>query len=154
MTLIITPSTVAAITGAPTFAALLGEYAAESANRGLPPPMVHLDRYPQLEAAGVLHPIAAILDNELIGFISVLVSVLTHYGISIAVSESYFVANAHRHTLAGLKLLVAAEEKTRALGAHGIYVSSPTGGALDKILERAGYGETNRIFFKRVNFDA
>ena len=93
-------------------------------------------------------------DGELIGFITVLVSVLGHYGFSVAVSESYFVAKEHRHTMAGLKLLVAAEEKTKALGALGIYVSSPTGGALDKVLERSGYAETNRIYFKRMGFDA
>lgn len=153
MTLLVGDSTVQGIVEAPQFDALVAEYAVESANSGLPPPMPHLDRYPQLEAAGVLHPIAATLEGDLIGFITVLVSVLPHYGFSIAVSESYFVAKAHRHTLAGLKLLVAAEEKTKALGACGIYVSSPTGAALDKILERSGYRETNRVYFKRVIFD-
>lgn len=154
MTLCVSPSTVAAIMGAPEFPALLGEYAAESANRGLPPPMVYLDRYPMLEAAGALHSVSAMLDDKLIGFITVLVSVLTHYGFSVAVSESYFVAKAHRGTGAGLRLLKAAEEKTKALGARGIYVSAQTGSALDKVLEHGGYRETNRIYFKPVNFDA
>ena len=150
----VSPSTVSAIMGAPEFPALVQEYADECANRGLPPPLAHLDRYPMLEAAGVLHPVAATLGDELIGFITVLVSVLPHYGFSVAMSESYFVAKVHRHTLAGLKLLVAAEAKARELGTHGIYVSSPTGGALDKVLARAGYHETNKVYFKRVDFDA
>lgn len=148
------PSTVAAIMGAPEFPALLDEYAAESRNLGLPPPMPHLERYPQLEAFGMLHPIAATLDDELIGFITVLVSVLPHYGFSIAVSESYFVAKKHRHTMAGLKLLVAAEAETQARHSCGLYVSARNGSGLDKVLERAGYEQTNTVYFKRMKFDA
>lgn len=150
----ITPTTVAFILEAPEFPALLEEYAGESRNIGMPPPMPYLDRYPQLEAMGMLHPIAATLDDELIGFITVLVSVLPHYGFSVAVSESYFVAKAHRHTMAGLKLLVAAEEQTQARHSCGLYVSARIGSGLDKVLERAGYEGTNKVYYKRMKFDA
>ena len=143
-------STVAAITGSLHFAALAAEYAAESAIEGLPPPAAKMDTYRHLEAAGALHVLSATDEGELIGFITLLAPVLPHYGIPVAVSESFFVAKAHRHTMAGLKLLCAAENKAKELGSPGLLVSAPFGGKLFELLPRLGYVETNRVFFKRV----
>ena len=65
-----------------------------------------------------------------------------------AITESFFVAKVHRDSGAGLKLLRAAEQKARALGSPGLLVSAPFGGTLVQVLPRAGYTETNRVFFK------
>jgi len=143
-------SSVAAIAGAAEFAALAAEYAAEAAIDGLPPPAAKMETYRQLEAAGILHAFSALLDGGLVGFITVLAPVLPHYGVPIAVSESFFVAAAHRSTGAGLRLLQAAEGEARALGSPGLLVSAPFGGRLFEILPRRGYVETNRVFFRKV----
>ncbi len=143
-------STVAEIEQAPGFNALLAEYAAEAAIEGMPPPAVKLATYHHLEGAGLLHALSAVLEGELIGFITVLAAPLPHYGISVAVSESFFVAKAHRASMAGLKLLREAEVKARELGSPGLLVSAPYGGKLFELLPKLGYAETNRIFFKRL----
>jgi GNAT superfamily N-acetyltransferase len=148
--LTVAPSTVAAIAGAREFAALAAEYAAESAIDGLPPPAAKMETYRQLERAGMLHAFGANLGDTLVGFITVLAPVLPHYGVPVAVSESFFVAQAHRSTGAGLRLLRAAEGKARTLGSPGLLVSAPFEGALFKVLPRVGYVETNRVFFKKV----
>lgn len=148
--LTIAPSTVAGISNAPEFPALAAEYAAESAIDGLPPPAAKMATYRQLERAGMLHAIAARHDDALVGFITVLAPVLPHYSVPVAVSESFFVARAHRCTGAGLRLLRAAEDKARALGSPGLLVSAPFEGNLFKVLPRVGYVETNRVFFKQV----
>ena len=121
-------SSIAAIAGAAEFAALAAEYAAEAAIDGLPPPAAKMETYRQLEAVGVLRAFSARLDGYLVGFITVLTPVLPHYGVPIAVSESFFVAATHRRTGAGLRLLQAAEDEARALGSPGLLVSAPFGG--------------------------
>lgn len=147
--MIVQKSTVAEVEAAPTFVALLAEYAAESAIAGMPPPAAKMVTYRQLEAAGLLQVFSAVSEGELIGFISFLAAPLPHYGISVAVSESFFVAKAHRGTGAGVKLLHAAEAKAREIGSPGLLVSAPFEGDLFHVLPRLGYTEASRIFFRR-----
>ena len=106
-----------------------------------------------LEMHGVIHAFAALKDGELVGFITVLATPLPHYGIPVAVSESFFVAAEHRKGGAGLRLLSAAEKKAKELGSPGLLVCAPFDGRLFEVLPRCGYRETNRVFFKGF-FDA
>ncbi len=149
----IRPSTVAELEAAPTFAALLAEYGAESAIEGLPPPSARMETYRALNAAGVLHVLAAWTGDVLVGFITVLAAPLPHYARTVAVSESFFVAKASRSTGAGLKLLRAAEDKARELGSPGLLVSAPFEGNLFRVLPRVGYSEVGRTFFRKVTDD-
>lgn len=149
--MIVNESTVDAIMGAPEFPALMAEYAAESAIEGMPPPLVKMARYQDLEAGGLLQVFGAIEDGELAGFISVLSAPLLHYGRTVAVSESFFVSARHRGTMAGLKLLVAAEKLTVELGSPGLLVSAPHGSKLADLLPKCGYVQTNDVFFKRAD---
>jgi|HubBroStandDraft_5_1064220.scaffolds.fasta_scaffold237774_2 GNAT superfamily N-acetyltransferase len=146
--LVVGPATVAEIEAAPTIAGLFAEYADESLVKGLPAPSAKWGVYRGLEAGGLLFPYAATLAGELVGFITVLVSLLPRYSQPLAVAESFFVAGAHRKTGAGVRLLRAAETKARELGAPGLLVSAPFGGRLFEVLPRLGYAETNRIFFR------
>lgn len=143
-------STVVELEAAPTFSDLLAEYAAESAIEGLPPPAAKMETYRTLNDMGALHVLAAWAGDTLAGFITILSAPLPHYGRTVAVSESFFVAKAHRSTGAGLKLLKAAEDKARELGSPGLLVSAPYEGDLFKVLPRCGYAETSRIYFKRT----
>ncbi len=143
-------STVAELEAAPAFPDLLAEYAAESAIEGLPPPSAKMETYHHLERSGFLHVLAAWAGDTLAGFITVLAAPLPHYGRTVAVSESFFVAQEHRGTGAGLKLLRAAEALAAKLGSPGLLVSAPYAGDLFKVLPRVGYVETNRVFFKAV----
>ena len=135
----------------PGLAALLVEYAAESSIAGMPPPAARMDSYRELEMRGLLHVLSASHETRLIGFLTLLAPVLPHYGVAVAVSESFFVARAHRGTGAGLKLLRAAEDLARRLGSPGLRVSAPVEGDLFRELPRVGYAETSRVFFKKVN---
>lgn len=133
----------------PRFLELAREYAAEAKIAGLPDPDEKLAAYAALEHSGIFQGFAAFLGAELIGFIVVLLPVLPHYGAAVGVTESFFVAKAHRHTGAGLMLLRAAENHVRAAGAPGVLVSAPKDGVLAEVLQRRrGYRETNRVFFK------
>ena len=144
------PGTIPGLWASPGFHDLLEQYAEESSIDGMPRPAARLETYAAMEQAGILHVFDARLDGRLVGFITVLAVSLPHYGVTTAVSESFFVAPEHRATGAGLRLLKAGEDKAREVGAPGLLVSAPYGGALAEVLPRRGYRETNRVFFKRV----
>lgn len=148
--MIVQDSSVAEVLGAENFLELSAEYAAESAIEGLPPPVAKFDQYAVLEAAGILHFLSATIDGRVVGFISVLVGPSPRYAAPVAMSESFFVAKAHRNTGAGLKLLAAAETKAQALGSGVLMVSAPYAGDLFQVLPRRGYKESSRVFVKRL----
>lgn len=142
---------ISTIENSPGIDALLAEYAAECAIDGMPPPTAKWHTYRTLQMAGVLYAFGAFAGEELIGFIFVLTSHLPHYATApAAVSESFFVARAHRKSGAGLKLLRIAEETARKAGAPGLIVAAPFEGDLYKVLPRMGYAEVSRAFFKKV----
>lgn len=128
--------------------ALLKEYATELVVDGAPAFSAKTEIYHTLEASGLFHTIGAFLGDKLVGFVTVLVSVAPHVGVLMAVTESLFVAKAHRKTGAGLKLIRQAEACAIEKGAPCLLISAPFGGVLAEVLPRIGYVETNRIFFR------
>lgn len=127
---------------------MLREYAEESAIEGLPNPCAQMETYRVLETMGMeIH--GAFVDGLLVGFVTVLISPLPHYGVTIGVTESLFVMKAHRKKGIGLRLLRVAELSAQIRGAKGVLVSSPAGGALEKVLSlKSQYRKTNSVFFK------
>lgn len=136
----------------PNLGELLAEYAAESRIEGLEAHKtgVQVGTYRALEAAGVLHMLGAYEGDKLVGFLLMLVSVLPHYGVKAATTESYFVQAMHRSGGAGAKLLHEAERIAREAGAVGLLVSAPAGGRLARVLPHAGYTHTNEVFFRSL----
>lgn len=147
----IRPCTVADLEASPQLGALLDEYARESAIDSLPHPSAQLPLYRQLEATGALWCLGAYHGADLIGFLLLLAPVLPHYGVRVATAESFFVASHARKSGAGLKLLRAAEDHAKSLGAAGLLVSAPLGGRLTNVLPGVGYRETNRVFFRAMS---
>jgi GNAT superfamily N-acetyltransferase len=97
----------------------------------------------------VFHSFGAFSDDgELLGFITLIITMLPKYTTLIGATESFFVASRHRKTGAGLRLLHAAEDKASEGGAFGILVSAPCGGKLAEVVPRSGYEESDIIFFK------
>ena len=140
------------LSAAPEFSSLLQEYAEECSLGGLSVE-VSEDIYYKMEESGLLTLLAAFDDDELLGFVSILVTVLPKYSLPVAATESFFVASKHRRTGAGLRLLRAAEKVAASTGAVGMLVSAPSGSWLAKGAPRSGYEESNRVFF-RVFADA
>ena len=146
MSVIVRPCGYLDIEGNENFPALAREYAEECAIRGLPSPDEKAAAYRALAASEIFQAFAAFIESKLVGFIVVLKPVIPHYGVAVAVTESFFVGKEYRKCGAGLKLLRAAE--AHAKGSPGLLVSAPAGGPLAEVLPRLGYRETNRAFFK------
>lgn len=145
---LIRPITPSEFWSAPNAEALLAEYASESSIAGMPPPAPSREIYERLEATGLLHVLGAFQGEVLVGFLVMMVATNPHYGVPLAVTESFFVGSAHRKGGAGLKLLHEAEGIAKSAGAHGILVSAPTASRLADVLPGVGYMETNRAFFR------
>ena len=129
---------------------ILDEYGDECHIDGLPNPSAKKDMYLEMERSGALHTIGAFLENTVIGFVTVLAPIVPHYGVLVAVTESFFVAKEHRKTGAGLRLLRAAEQYAKERGSPGLLISAPFGGSLAEVLSRMDdYVETNRVFFRK-----
>jgi GNAT superfamily N-acetyltransferase len=132
------------------FQTLVDEYTSESSIKDMPPINWQRHMYEQLEAIGIFRVLAAYEGDKLIGFMTLLTTVLPHYGALTATTESVFVEAEHRSGGAGLKLIRAAEGWAKELGAVGLLLSAPYGGRLADIGPRIGYQQTNVVFFKRL----
>ena len=134
----------------PDFGDLVAEYAEESAMTGLPAPDCQIDMYEKLQDAGAIHVLGAFRQMRLVGLLIVVASVIPHYGVMMATTESFFVRPQDRKSGAGLQLLKEAETLSAELGATGLLVSAPFGGRLAEVLPKKGYAETNRVFFRKL----
>lgn len=142
--------TIDEIEHAPNIGALIDEYAEESRSSELPQHSAQWAQYRQLEAVGALTAIGAFKGNELIGFVGVLKSFVPHYGAPMAVTESLFVAKAHRKNGTGLRLIKAAEEFAKSQEIACLMVSAPHGGSLEQVMPRLGYRHSNTVFVRSL----
>lgn len=136
------------VVDAPNFLDLAHEYADECAMSGMPSPVAKLPLYRQLEDAGALTSFGAWEGSTLIGFLGVLFSVVPHYSTGLAVSESFFVAKAHRSTGAGMKLKALAEDHAGEIGSPGLMLSAPWGSQFAAVLFGSEYKPVSLAFFK------
>jgi len=145
--------TVADIEAAPNIGKLLAEYTAEAGIPELGAPAAQFDTYRLLESTGALRVIGAFRDEQLAGFVTVLLSTLPHFGKRAAVVESLFVSPAARDLGYGVggALMREAESYAREQGAEAILYSTPAGGSLEKaLMRREPYRATNTIFFRSL----
>jgi GNAT superfamily N-acetyltransferase len=143
--------------------AMLAEYAAECSTEELGEINPQPDIYRELERLGMVQMFAAVRDGKMIGFVSILVTILPHYGQKTATIESLFVASAERKSGIGSIIMETAERFARESGCKAIFFSAPTDGALDRLMrmrvkdrrfkigERPMYRMTNTIWCRRLH---
>lgn len=146
----IRPCTVAEIERSERFGELLALYGAESSMPEMGEVRADFAAYRAMEGTGLLHAIGA-FEDDLVGLITVIVYRLPHYGgRCVCSTESFFVDPEHRNGGVGLKLLRAAEDLARSLGASALMVSAPAGGRLAKVLPRTGYRDASHVFVRAL----
>lgn len=114
---------------------LLAEYEAECGNPVLGPANPQWEMYERMESAGGMRTIGVYVDSVMVGFATVLVTVLPDYGIKVA-AVKLFVAKAHRDSGAGARLMAVVEEYARAEESIAIFYSAPAGGRLEAVLDK------------------
>jgi len=142
--------TVQQVAFAPNLQALFDAYAAEAKNKDLPPHKPNLQAYEQMEKSGILHVFGAYHGADLVGFVTMLVTIMPHYNMRMATVESFFVDGDYRKGGTGQKLLDSAEAYAKLIDAPALFVCAPVGGRLADALPLMGYRETNRVFFRSL----
>jgi GNAT superfamily N-acetyltransferase len=149
----IQPVSFRAILDDPAAPALLRAYAEECL---VPDAEPQIAIYESMEKANVIQCFAAYYDRPgtplLIGFVSILRTIVPHDGHHIAAIESLFVDPAYRSTGAFLMLAAAAEQFATVSGCRCLLASARIGSALDVVLSRrTGYEKTHNQHTRWLN---
>lgn len=108
--------------------------------------------YDNMEKAGLMRTFGVFVDATIVGFATILIFVLPHYGKKVATVESLFVSKAHRRSNAGLKLMAHIEEAARAAGCTVMLYNARSGTNLEKLLTvLPQYQLTNSVFLKDLS---
>ena len=136
----------------PQSEALLAEYAVESSIAEIGPVNPSREIYAMLEEKGALQCFIARRDEQIVGFGTVLVSIVPHYSRKVATIESLFVPSACRRMGIGGMLMREIEHFARESGCEGILYSAPAGGKLERVLDtHKSYQRTNSVFYRSLN---
>lgn len=123
--------------------ALIAAYAAECSLPEIGPVSPQGEMYAAMERSGVNQWFVAEVGG-IVGFASVLVCLLPHYGTTVATVESLY----GKH---GLELMQAVEEYAKECGCVAILYSAPAGGRLEKLLSlKRNYRQSNTVFAKSL----
>lgn len=120
------------ILGAPNAKALLEAYAEDCL---MPGAESQVEIYQYMESAGVLACFGAYADQELVGFVTVVSSVMPHNGKRAASIESLFVDRRYRDLGVGRELLDAANGYARSTECVVLTMTARVASALATVLE-------------------
>ena len=133
----------------PHYPQLIAEYGAECSipeiGRINPQP----DLYATLEQSGGFHLFGVYGGETLIGFVSLLIYVLPHYGVKVATTESIFLASAHRHSDTGTKMLEFIEAFAKEQGCKVMLYTAPLEGRFARLL-MCKHRCTNLVFVESL----
>jgi GNAT superfamily N-acetyltransferase len=149
--MLILPMSFAAILDRPEAKGLLAEYAAECSlpELGEIAPQYYL--YEAMERSGTLRSFGVFNDDRLVGFATLLLYVLPHYGKKVATTESIFISAAQRVTGIGSKLLDFIENYARENDCTAVLYSAPTGSQFAKLLGlQKTYRHSNDTFIRSL----
>lgn len=141
---------VAEIFAAPNVKELFSEYAVECSIPLIGEINPQPEIYAAIERAGIMQCFGAYEDDLLVGFATVLMMVLPHYGKKTATVESIFIAHEHRAGGIGRSLLKSIEGFAKGAGCVAILYSTPAGGTFERLLSLSGYAHTNAVFCRSL----
>jgi GNAT superfamily N-acetyltransferase len=131
---------------------LLDEYSAECSIPEIGAPNPQRELYANMEAMGLMDSFGAFDGDELVGFATVLVFTLPHYGKKIANVESLFLRKSQRHSGCGQELMGAVQSHARSTQCCGVLYNARAGSRLERLLNALkNYDRTNSVFFWSSN---
>jgi GNAT superfamily N-acetyltransferase len=146
---VIRPVSYAEILNDPNAKALLHEYALECSLPELGYASPQPDLYELLEKSGGFQAFGVYEDEMLVGFATVLIYVLPHYGQKVATSESIFIAQSHRASSAGVELLAFIEDYARQKDCLAFLYSASEGSRFDRLLSTR-YRHSNNVYLRNL----
>lgn len=145
----IKPVSYATILDDPKAEALLAEYAAECSMPELGPPSPQRELYEVLEKSGGFQAFGVYSHETLVGFASILIYCLPHYGVKIATTESIFILESQRGR--GHGLLGYLNEYARENGCVAFLYTAPVGSRFDRMMSVMNeYRHTNNVYLRSL----
>lgn len=142
----------AEILDSPQSEALLGEYGAECSIPEIGSPNPQRATYAHMESIGLMRSFGVFDASAMVGFATLLVFVLPHYGKKIANVESFFLAQSHRLGNSGRRLMTAIEAHARDMECVGVLYNARAGSKLERLLASlSDYKRTNSVFLWSPN---
>lgn len=140
------------ILAAPNAKELFAEYEAECANPELVPINPQADLYAAMEASGGLQAFGVYDEDALIGFLTVLVWTVPHYGKKIGSNADIFLASGHRMNGTGARMIALAEEYAKSEGGACFQWTVPTGSRFARLLALnvSRYRRSNSIYLRAL----
>lgn len=130
---------------------MFAEYAKESSIPEIGEINPQAQLYAAMEASGMLRIFGAYVEDVLVGFATILLYVLPHYGKKIATVESLFLMQSQRKTGLGKGLMDEIERCAKEHDCVAILYSAPFGSQLERLLDISRpYRQTNSIFTRRL----
>lgn len=137
---------VAEIFEAANASSLIAAYADECC---IPDAVPQREMYLAMEKVGLLACFGAYVDSELVGFVSVITSVMPHHGKLVATVESLYGAPQYRDSGAGTALMAEAERHAKVAGCLCLIYTARAGSRLETILAcRSGCERTHEMYTK------
>jgi GNAT superfamily N-acetyltransferase len=129
----------------PAYDSLLFEYATECSIPEIGPINPQAEIYAAMEYSGGMQAFGAFHGERLVGFATVLVYVIPHYGQKAASFESLFVPVEYRATAAGADLIDIVRSFARDMGCKVLFYNATVGGRLEKLLRAHSRSGRRRI---------
>ncbi len=126
---------------------LMAEYSAECASAELGDPNPQRDLYELMENSGRFQAFGVYDGDELIGFASVLMYVLPHFGKKIAATESIFITSRKRSG-EGVRLLEHVKQYAIEKGCFALLYSAPVDSRFDGLLEMKRIRHSNNVYIE------
>lgn len=130
---------------------LLEAYAAESSLGVMPAFNPNWDLYRHLENSDCLYAAGAYVDDQMVGFSSMLITPNPHYSVNVATVESLFVLEEYRDHGLGLQLIYDLRRVAKQRGAAVLFASAPTHSQLAQVFHSMGWQHTNEVFARGLN---
>jgi acetyltransferase (GNAT) family protein len=128
-------------------AELLKEYSEECSIPEIGRPNPQREIYASMEKSGLMYSFGVFDDDELVGFVTLLLFILPHYGKKIANVESLFLSKSHRNGSNGIWLMEKIEEWVKMMQCVGMLYNSRAGSRLESLLSSLPkYTHTNSVF--------
>lgn len=129
---------------------LFAEYGSECALPELAPIAPQPALYEAMEASGGLQAFAVYDKEKLVGFLTVLIWTVPHYGKKIGSNADIFLSAEHRASGTGAKMIALAEGYARSRGAVSFQWTVPVGSRFGRLLALNvdQYRRTNIVYLR------
>ena len=152
MAYVIRPVSFREILDAPNATELFQEYAAECALPELEPINPQPEIYAAMETSGGLQAFGVYEDDTLVGFLTVLIWTVPHYGKKIGSNADIFLASEHRMNGMGPKMIALAEGYAKEKGCCAFQWTAPVNSRFAKLLALNvdRYRRTNVVYLRNL----